>query len=70
VRYERVRDLVHKPHLICNLCRKVFDLDMQVPEVEVRPPQGFVIEGQETVFYGRCDKPSTCPNRPVDANGV
>jgi Fur family ferric uptake transcriptional regulator len=64
LRYERVIDKRHKPHLICRHCRKVFDLDIEVPEIQVKPPEGFIIEGDEVVFYGRCVDMSTCPNNP------
>jgi Fur family ferric uptake transcriptional regulator len=63
VRYERVVDKAHKPHFICRLCHKVFDLPVDAPEVAVQAPPGLVIEGQETIFYGRCQDPDNCPNR-------
>lgn len=54
VRYERVSNGAHKPHFICRMCQKVYDLDMAVPDIPVQAPPGFLIEGQETIFYGRC----------------
>jgi len=44
----------HHPHFICRKCNRVFDLRMDAPEVKVTAPQGFVIDGQETIFYGYC----------------
>lgn len=65
LRYERVIDMRHKPHLICRHCRKVFDLDIEVPDIHVEPPKGFIIEGEEVVFYGRCADVAGCPNKPA-----
>lgn len=55
LRYEWVsKD--HHAHFICRQCGRVFDLQVEVPDVHIVPPAGFRISGQETVFYG------TCPN--------
>ena len=53
LRYEWVRS-GHHPHFICRGCERVFDLEMEVPDVDVTPPPGFIINGQETVVYGYC----------------
>jgi Fur family ferric uptake transcriptional regulator len=66
-RYEPVggKQLV-KPHLICNRCNKVFDLDPQyAATTSYGPIPGFVVEGTETIYYGRCENPDKCPHRAV-----
>lgn len=54
LRYERVTRSGHRPHFICRGCARVYDLQIEVPPVEVKPPPGFTIEGEEVVFFGRC----------------
>jgi Fur family transcriptional regulator, ferric uptake regulator len=44
----------HHPHFICRSCQKVFDLEVDVPDVTIKPPKGFLVDGQETIFYGLC----------------
>lgn len=55
-RYERP-SARHHPHFVCLACERVFDLPGETPEV--RPlcelPAGFVAEGAEVTFFGRCD---------------
>jgi len=53
LRYEWVSQ-GHHAHFICRKCDRVYDLQVDVPDVEVRAPLGFQITGQETVFYGIC----------------
>lgn len=53
LRYEWVSDQ-HHAHFICRQCDRVFDLQVEVPDTEIEAPSGFVITGQETVFYGTC----------------
>lgn len=53
LRYEWVSD-AHHAHFICRACDRVFDLQVEVPDVEIEPPAGFIVSGQETVFYGTC----------------
>lgn len=53
LRYEWVSDR-HHAHFICRQCDRVFDLQIEVPDVEVEVPEGFKLTGQETVFYGLC----------------
>lgn len=53
LRYEWVSH-GHHAHFICRTCDRVFDLQLDVPDVEIRAPAGFTISGQETVFYGTC----------------
>jgi Fur family ferric uptake transcriptional regulator len=53
LRYEWVSD-AHHAHFICRQCDRVFDMQVDVPDVEINPPKGFRITGQETVFYGTC----------------
>lgn len=63
LRYEPVSGQ-HHAHFICRRCQQVFDLPGVSPEVTVEAPEGFVIDGQETVFYGICRE---C--RAATANG-
>ena len=53
LRYEWVSQ-GHHAHFICRKCDRVFDLQVDVPDVAISPPPGFHISGQETVFYGLC----------------
>jgi len=53
LRYEWVSE-AHHAHFICRHCDRVFDLQIEVPDVHVDPPPGFQLSGQETVFYGVC----------------
>lgn len=53
LRYEWVSD-THHAHFICRGCNRVFDLEVEVPDVVIQPPPGFHLTGQETVFYGSC----------------
>ncbi|MGH9093824.1 MAG: Fur family transcriptional regulator, partial [Acidimicrobiales bacterium] len=43
-------------HLVCVACGKVRDLYAEFPDVAVPPDQeqGFVVDGAEVVFRGRC----------------
>jgi len=53
VRYELPagKDLAH---FICRACGKVFAWDIEVPDVRINAPEGFTVEGQETIFFGVC----------------
>ena len=63
-RYEIVVDRNHKPHFICGLCNKVFELDSNLEaKTTWGEIPGFVVEGTETVFYGRCKDPEHCPHK-------
>ena len=53
VRYELVGE-GHHSHFLCRSCQKVFDLPGELPDYAVTPPPGFIVDGQETVFYGVC----------------
>ncbi len=53
LRYEWVRH-GHHSHFICRKCDRVYDMQTDVQDVQVEPPPGFVVTGQETVFYGVC----------------
>lgn len=53
LRYERAKG-THHSHFICRGCNQVFDLEVEVPDVEVPTPKGFKVTGQETIFYGFC----------------
>lgn len=53
LRYEWVQ-YGHHAHFICRKCDRVYDLQTDVPDVKISAPAGFVITGQETVFYGIC----------------
>jgi Fur family ferric uptake transcriptional regulator len=53
LRYELVGGH-HHSHFICRKCSKVYDLQVQVPDIEIDAPDGFDISGQETIFYGIC----------------
>ncbi len=60
-RYELVQDRRARPHFICGVCNKVFELDpsLEPPLPDVQVP-GFIIQGSETIFYGRCANPEQC----------
>ena len=64
LRYEKVTEDGHRAHLICRLCSKVFDLPGDPPKVTYDSPEGFVIQGDEVVFYGHCATPENCPHHP------
>lgn len=53
LRYEWVSQ-GHHAHFICRRCDRVYDLQVEVPDVEVKAPAGFQLTGQETIFYGIC----------------
>lgn len=53
LRYEWVQQ-GHHSHFICRRCDRVYDLQIEVPDVRIDAPKGFSITGQETVFYGVC----------------
>lgn len=63
-RYEVVGDTRARPHLICGVCGKVFDLDPKYAATTTHGEiPGFVIDGTETVYYGHCADPANCPHR-------
>jgi Fur family ferric uptake transcriptional regulator len=65
LRYEWVSDAPHA-HFICRHCDRVFDLEVEVPDVAIKAPTGFEITGQETVFYGTCPRCAVqCADAPV-----
>ena len=53
IRYELPSPAEHL-HFICRRCGRVFDWKVPIPEVKIRPPAGFSVNGHEIVFYGRC----------------
>lgn len=53
LRYEWVNH-AHRTHFICRRCQRVFDLEIEIPETEIRVPEGFSLTGQETILYGSC----------------
>ncbi|MEX0329935.1 MAG: Fur family transcriptional regulator [Puniceicoccaceae bacterium] len=53
LRYEWVSH-GHHAHFICRRCDRVYDLQVEVPDVEIPAPEGFQLTGQETIFYGIC----------------
>ena len=53
LRYEWVSH-GHHAHFICRKCDRVFDMQIDVPDVDIKAPKGFEVTGQETVFYGNC----------------
>lgn len=53
LRYEWVSETDHA-HFICRKCDRVFDLEVEIPDIIIKAPKGFKITGQETVFYGVC----------------
>ncbi|MDX2108874.1 MAG: transcriptional repressor [Verrucomicrobiota bacterium] len=67
LRYELVSDKGHHPHFICRGCNKLYQIDVALPEFEVKAPAGFVIEGEEIVFFGRCPK---CAGKKGGAKGA
>lgn len=62
-RYEPPHPDGSHPHFICRACQKLFDLPGDTEPVRYAPPPGFVIDGEEVVFYGFC--PSCAPGRAV-----
>ncbi len=54
-RYEKAK-AHHHPHFVCHVCGRVYDLPGETPDVAplYTPPPGFLITGEEVVFYGRC----------------
>jgi len=59
--YELVGDLRMKPHMICTVCNKVFELEpVEDDPVMKREIPGFILEGVETVYYGRCKNQDSC----------
>ncbi|MFA5258245.1 MAG: transcriptional repressor [Opitutales bacterium] len=64
-RYELVvGDRNQRPHFICCVCNKVFKLEPgreDQPSTRVIP--GFIVEGTETIYYGRCTDEENCPHR-------
>lgn len=62
-RYELATQGGHHSHLVCRCCGKLWDLPGE-PKVTFTPPPGFVITGEEVVFYGRC--PDCADTGPMD----
>ncbi len=54
VRYEPITDKAFRPHFVCQYCRKTYNLEDPVRKIPYNAPPGFLIEGEEVVFYGRC----------------
>lgn len=54
VRYELPSPRGGHPHFICRACARVYDLPDDTPPVPYAAPPGFVIDGEEVVFYGYC----------------
>jgi len=54
VHYEVVDHRGSRPHLICRSCRKLYDLPIEEPEVELPEVSGFQIDGYEVILFGRC----------------
>jgi Fe2+ or Zn2+ uptake regulation protein len=64
-RYEVVVDNRARPHFVCGVCNKVFELEPLADDPALkREIPGFVVEGAETIYYGRCKDPDNCPRRP------
>lgn len=57
-RYELVSPGGGQAHFICRICSRVFPLEIEVPVINPPNPPGFVIEGEEVIFYGRCNNPA------------
>lgn len=63
-RYEIVADRRPKPHFICGVCNKVFELEPLDDDPALkREIPGFIVEGAETIYYGRCRDGDNCPHR-------
>lgn len=61
LRYEWVSN-THQAHFICRDCDRIYDLPVDVGELDIKVPDGFQLTGQETIFYGvcpRCSKSSS-----------
>ncbi len=59
-------------HLICRRCHRIMDLDMQLPEGEVLPPEdlrGFRVERQYLTLWGLCQpcQQQESPETPKEA---
>jgi Fur family transcriptional regulator, ferric uptake regulator len=52
-RYELPAEREH-PHFICRTCDRVFDLPVAMQLPPVHAPKGFVVEGGEIIYSGRC----------------
>jgi Fur family ferric uptake transcriptional regulator len=52
-RYELPSEREH-PHFICRACDRVFDLPVAMQLPPVHAPKGFVVEGGEIIYSGRC----------------
>lgn len=52
-RYELPAESEH-PHFICNTCDKVFDLPVAMQLPDVHAPKGFIVNGGEVVYFGKC----------------
>ena len=53
-RYEVVTNREHCVHFICRECERLYDLDIETPDFEVKPPEGFQVDGDEVILYGKC----------------
>ena len=52
VRYEMVDERGSRPHFICRVSNRVFDLPIREPEIPFPDLPGFEFEGYEVIFYG------------------
>jgi len=52
-RYELPSGKQH-PHFVCYQCKKVFDLPVDVRELPIELPEGFLPSFQELVVHGLC----------------
>lgn len=59
VRYEWATGQ-HRTHFVCRDCNKVIPIDIEIPDAEVSLPAPFVMEGQETILFGRCQNAGDC----------
>jgi Fur family transcriptional regulator, ferric uptake regulator len=62
-RYALVSRTGHHPHLICNLCQKVFELPCATPDIPFEAPDGWKVTGEELILYGQCANPASCRHR-------
>ena len=65
LRYERPSPGGHHAHLVCRGCGRLFDLPGEPGPVPFQAPPGYVIDGEEVIFYGWCPECLTAADRGV-----
>lgn len=60
-RYEMASAQEH-PHILCSQCRKIFDLPIAMPQVQIPQVDSFELFGYEVLFFGQCPHGRKCPH--------